>query len=69
MSSSSIQRPARRFASIVDAAEYVDVNPKTVRRWISTGRLTGYRVGPRIIRVDLNELDAMVRVVPTGGDS
>lgn len=59
----------RRYASIANAAELLDVNPKTIRRWISAGRLTGYRVGPRIIRVDLTELEALARAVPTGGDS
>jgi excisionase family DNA binding protein len=46
--------PTRRFATIGEAAVYVRVDPKTVRRWISSGRLTGFRAGPRLIRVDLN---------------
>ena len=57
----------RRLESIPNAAEYVDVSTKTVRRMIARGDLTGYRVGPRLIRVDLNELDAMLRPIPTAG--
>jgi excisionase family DNA binding protein len=34
------------------AAEFIGVDVKTIRRWISQGRLTAYRVGPRLIRVD-----------------
>ena len=60
-------RTVRRLESIPHAAEYVGVSTKTVRRWIAAGRVTGYRAGPRLIRVDLNELDAMLRPIPTTG--
>jgi excisionase family DNA binding protein len=56
----------RRLASIPDAAAYVGVSTKTVRRYIAAGRVTGYRAGPRLIRVDLNELDAvLLQRIPT----
>jgi excisionase family DNA binding protein len=55
----------RRLSSIYGVAEEYDVSPRTVRRWIADGRITGYRVGPRLIKVDLNELDAILR--PVGG--
>jgi excisionase family DNA binding protein len=57
----------RRLASIPVAAESADVSTKTIRRWISQGRITGYRVGPRLIKVDLTELEATFR--PVGGDA
>lgn len=57
----------KRLVSIADAAKHLAVNPKTIRRQISRGDLTGYRAGPRLIRVDLNELDAMLRPIPTAG--
>ena len=57
---------SRRLASIAVAANYVSVSTKTVRRWIATGSLTGYRAGPRLIRVDLDEVDAMLlRPIPS----
>jgi excisionase family DNA binding protein len=43
------------------------VSTKTVRRWITSGDLAGYRAGKRLIRVDLNELDALLRPFPTAG--
>jgi excisionase family DNA binding protein len=55
----------RRLVGLAVAAEYADVSTRTLRRYISHGRLTGYRVGPRLIKVDLNELDAMARPIPT----
>jgi excisionase family DNA binding protein len=50
----------RRYARINDAAAYLDVNPITVRQMISDGKIKAYRSGQRIVRVDLNELDAMM---------
>lgn len=56
----------RRYASIADAAEYIACEHKLIRKMISTGRLTGYRLpGSRLIRVDLDELDALM----VGGDA
>ena len=57
-----------RLASIRDASEYAHCAPKTIRRRIADGSLTGYRFGPRLIRVDLNELDAVLRPIPTAGN-
>lgn len=56
---------ARRLARIPIAAEYADCSTKTIRRRIADGSLTGYRLGQRLIRVDLNEVDAMLRPIPT----
>jgi len=58
---------ARRLRSIADAAEFAGVNPRTIRRRIADGTLIGYRMGPRLIRIDLNELDALLRPIPTAG--
>jgi len=55
----------RRLASIAEAAEHIGTSERTVRRYIAAGRLAGYRVGPRLIRVDLAQLDAMLRQIPT----
>jgi excisionase family DNA binding protein len=56
-----------RLTSIPLAAEAADVSVKTVRRWIAEGRITGYRVGRKLIKVDLNELEASFRPVVGGG--
>ena len=62
------QRAARRLETLDAAAEYVGVHPRTLRRWISSGQLAGYRAGPRLIRVDLDEVDAMLsRPILAGG--
>ncbi len=59
--------PARRWASLDAAAEYLGVSTKTLRRMIAAGTVTGYRAGPRLLRVDLNELDAALSRIPGGG--
>lgn len=60
----------RRIASIAAAAEYAGVSTKTIRRYITAGRLAGYRVGPRLVRVNLAEVDALLRRIPTAsGDA
>lgn len=58
--------PRRELVSIATAAEYAACNPITIRRRIASGALTGYRMGPRLLRVDLNELDRLLRPIAAG---
>ncbi|MGB2698823.1 MAG: excisionase family DNA-binding protein [Candidatus Phosphoribacter baldrii] len=53
--------------SLSVAADHLAVSQKTLRRMIAAGHVRGYRVGSRLVRVDLNELDAMASPIPTGG--
>jgi len=55
----------RQYESVADAAARVGVSTKTVRRWIASGQLAGYRVGPRLLRVDPDEFDRMLTLIPT----
>lgn len=57
--------PQRRWAAIPATAEYLGVSERTIRQMIADGRLTGYRSGARLIRLDLNEVDAAMQ--PFGG--
>lgn len=61
--SAEVQR--RRYVSQSQAAEYLGVTSRTIRAMIADGRLTGYRSGNRLVRVDLNEIDAAMK--PFGG--
>ena len=58
--------PTRHFVSIEQAANYTGLSVKTLRRRIADGTLTGYRAGPKLVRVDLNEVDAMLTPIPVG---
>lgn len=42
--------------TIKQTAEFFGVDEKTIRRWIAQGRLTAYRVGPRLIRVERDSI-------------
>lgn len=53
----------KRLVSLQRGAEYVDCAPRTIRRLIADRQLTGYRIGTRMLRVDLNELDALLTPV------
>lgn len=56
---------ARRWASIKQAAEYLGVTDRTVREHVSGGKFRAYRLNSRLVRVDLNEIDAAMQ--PFGG--
>jgi excisionase family DNA binding protein len=50
----------RRYITIPDAAEYLQVTTRTIRQMMADGRLTGYRAGSRLVRVDMNEIDDLM---------
>jgi len=64
MASTSPSGHARRV-SVSEAARLVPCSPKTLRRRIADGTLAGYRFGPRLLMVDLDELEAALRPIPT----
>ena len=47
----------RNYVSIEFAADFYGVSQRTVRNWISEGILKGYEVGPRLIRLDFDEIE------------
>lgn len=60
------QEPIRPiYVSLGDAAVYLSVSIKTVRRMIAEGTIRGYRLGTKSIRVRLDDLDEAGRRVPS----
>ena len=51
--------------SLAEAADRIDVSTRTLRRYIAAGRLTGYRVGPRLIKIDPTELAQLPTTLAT----
>lgn len=51
--------PRRELLSLTEAARYANLSVGTLRRYIADGRLPGYRVGPKLMKVDLADLDAL----------
>lgn len=59
-------RTPRRPARLKEAAPYAQCTVKTLRNRIADGTLTAWRSGPKILLVDLDEIDTkLVRRVPT----
>lgn len=56
---------ARNYESLEHAAERTDTSLRTLRRMIARGELTGYRFGPRMIRVARDEVDGLLNPIPT----
>jgi excisionase family DNA binding protein len=51
---------SRRYITIAEAAEHLQISQRTVRRLIADGELAGYRVGQGShapIRIDFDEID------------
>lgn len=46
--------------SVEEAASLVKVDRSTIRRWIRSGALPGYRVGRRFVRVKRDDLAQMI---------
>lgn len=45
------------WGSVPEAAVHYDVSTDTIRRWIKSGDLEARRLGPRLIRVKLINLE------------
>lgn len=41
-----------------EVADRMGVSPRTVRRWIESGDLKGYQLGPRTLRVQERDMKA-----------
>lgn len=56
----------RHIVTMEVAARKYRVTTKTIRNWISKGLICGFRLpSGRGVRVDLNELDRVMRTIPT----
>jgi excisionase family DNA binding protein len=54
-----------RLLSVAEAAEYLGVNPMTVRNMLTDGRLTACTLGPRVLRIRLSAIESALQ--PYGG--
>jgi excisionase family DNA binding protein len=50
-----------KLVSIVEAAEYLGVNVRSIRNMLTDGRLKAYTLGPRIVRIRLSDIDAALQ--------
>lgn len=60
----------RRWLTQLEAAERIGVTDRTIRNMIARGELKGRRIGQsRMIRIDAQELDALLRPIPAASSS
>ena len=59
------QTTRRQYESLAEAAARTGVSIRTLRRRISCGELTAYRAGPRLIRLNPEDVDRLLVPVPT----
>lgn len=57
----------RKNMTLKEAADWYGVSERTLRRRIAEGKLRAYRVGPRTIRVSVEDLDALAVRIPSAG--
>lgn len=57
----------RRWVTQAEAAQYLGITDRTVRRLVASGELKAYRLGPRLLRIDQADVDALLRPIPTAG--
>lgn len=56
----STPTPPRRWRDIDEVAEHLNCSAQTVRRMVKRGELPAHRVGYKLVRFDLNEIDAAI---------
>lgn len=54
---------APQYESIAEAAIRSGLCEKTLRNYVRQGRLTGYRLGVRALRLDPAEVDALIQPI------
>lgn len=48
---------APELATLTEAADRYKCSSRTIRRMLARGDLTAYRVGPKLLRIDIREAD------------
>jgi excisionase family DNA binding protein len=47
----------RRHVTVQEVADSYKLSTRTLRRYIAAGRLTAHRVGPKLIRLDPEQVE------------
>lgn len=57
---------AAEFRSLGWASDFTGLTERSLRRYISEGKLAAYRVGTKQIRVRVEDVEALLVRIPTG---
>lgn len=58
-----VARNRETLITQAEAADILGVTDRTVRAMIADGRLKGYRMGPRLIRLRLDEVEQVLQPI------
>lgn len=59
----------KRWLTPAEACEYLNVAPRTLRDYIARGDLPAVRIqGSRMVRVSQEDVDALLRPIPSAGE-
>lgn len=58
---------AKRYQRPAQVGPQFGISARTIRRWVAEGKLTGYRIGTRILVVDPDQVAALLRPVAGAG--
>jgi excisionase family DNA binding protein len=59
--------PTHDRLTMAEASAYTGCSERTLRRYVSAGRLPAYRMGPRRLVFRVADLDALVQPLPATG--
>jgi len=52
--------------TITEAAALLRIHHRTIRKYISLGRLPGYHIGTKAVRVRRSDVERLLTPIPTG---
>ncbi|QAY61289.1 DNA-binding protein [Microbacterium protaetiae] len=58
----------RQLLSVAEAAQQIGVAEKTIRRYIDQNRLRAHRFGPKLLRIELDDLLSLATPAYPGSD-
>jgi len=64
----ALNPPTREWLSLQEAATIFGISVDTLRRSISSGKLPASRLGRRLIRVRITDLERLYRPIPAGDE-
>ena len=50
-----------------EACDYLKITDRTMRRYVSEGKIRAYRIGTKHIRLRVADVEALLERIPTGG--
>jgi excisionase family DNA binding protein len=57
METEGLRQMSKKKMTVYEAGEHFQVSHQTIRRWMREGRITVYRFGPRMVRLDPDEME------------